>query len=176
VTAGVTQTNPPNGEFFTGSAACPAGEVLLGGGFDADRLAGTFNVITSRPNSTASGWDVKLKIISPFGGTADFSSVFSGALDSWRRGQDEAREALAHSGFPSFLSGLAPHGPGGSGITPKESGKLQKAVRKEIAASDRAKRASLVLKAAIDDLKTPPTPPAQSPEALAEGVYALCGA
>src|SRR3954454_8395093 len=35
VSAGVTQTSPPDGEFYAGTAFCPKEEVLLGGGFDA---------------------------------------------------------------------------------------------------------------------------------------------
>jgi hypothetical protein len=176
VQAAVTQTTPPDGEFYTGSVSCPAGQVLLGGGFDADRLAGTFNVITSRPNADATGWDVKLKLTFPFGGTADFAGVFGGLLDRWREENERARAALAHSGIQGLLDAFRAHGPGGAKPTTKEVEKVRKAVGKAMVQSNSSKRAGTRLSAALKDLETPPQPPTQPATAAGEGVYALCGA
>ena len=176
VNAAVTQTNPPDGEFYAGSAACPAGELLLGGGFDADRLAGTFNVITSRPNADATGWDVKLKITFPFGGTANFGSLFGAALDRWREENERARAALANSGIQGLIDAFRAHSAGGATPTTKEVTKIRKAVGKAMAQSESSKRAGTRLAGVIKDLSAPPHPPKQPATAAGEGVYALCGA
>jgi hypothetical protein len=176
VMAAVKQDSPPDGVSYSGTASCTKDEVLLGGGFDADRLAGTFDVVTSRPNADATGWDVKLRLTFPFGGTATFGSSFGHLLDDWRAANERTQEALAHSSFQALLDALRGHGPGGSQVTTKEVAKVRKAVGKAMARSDSSKRASTKLAAVVKDLTTPPHPPTQPPAAAGEGVYALCGA
>jgi hypothetical protein len=161
VNAAVTQTTPPDGEFYAGTASCPAGEILLGGGFDADRLAGSFNVITNRPNVEVRGWDVKLKITSPFGGTAQIGDLFE-SFRRWRDANERAQQELVRAALQRLFDSLSGRGPGGSQVTPKEASRVKKAVDKTVALNKTSKRASTALEGVVKDLTGPKTLPAEA--------------
>ena len=171
VSAAVTQVAPES-TTFAGSATCPNGEVLLGGGFDTERLPGAFDVIASRPSVKVRGWDVKLRYTSPIGGTG-LSSIMD-ALERFQARMAEAQAEAVRQGLPSFLEALRHLGPQGSSVTGKEETRIRKAVSKTKQATNGAVRASKALGSAIEKFPSE-TPPAGA-AVPGEGVYALCGA
>jgi hypothetical protein len=175
VSAAVTQTDPPDGAAYAGTATCPAGEVLLGGGFDADELVGTFDVVASRPSVDVRGWDVKLRLTAPIFGVRGIPGVpdLLHLLNQWRHDNEQTQEALAHFGFQALLDAFRHSGLGGTTVTGKEATKIAKAVGKGQARADTSKRASKALGAAID--KSDPTTTPTLPGPVAQGAYALCG-
>lgn len=170
VSAAVAQVSPDSAT-YAGSATCPVGEVLLGGGFDADRLPGAFDVIASRPSGKARGWDVKLRWTSPLGGNG-LSGILD-ALDAFQRRLAEAQLEAARHGLPSFLDALGHLGARGHALTGKEETTIRKAVTKTKQATNAAVRASKHLGGAISKFPSETPPTAAAP---GEGVYAVCGA
>lgn len=165
VTAALTETADFD---FAGTASCPAGRILLGGGFELDTLNEGFNVVTSRPSADARGWDVSVKRQPGYVSSAKVRAALSGALGGYLRAvarTDEADRALA-----AALGGIFNlHGPGGAKVTTKEGTKLTKAVKK---ARERSKASSAAGKQAVQALSGLHEAPV--PAAVPKA-YALCG-
>jgi hypothetical protein len=165
VTATLTETPERD---FAGTASCPAGRILLGGGFELDTLNEGYDVVTSRPSADVRGWDVTVKRRPGYVSSAEVGAALRGALDSYLRAAartDEGERALARA----FGGIFNLHSPGGAQVTTKERAKLTKAVKQ---AGKRDKASSAAGKRAAKELnglhETPV--PVAGPKA-----YALCG-
>jgi hypothetical protein len=167
VTATLTATAERD---FAGTATCPAGSILLGGGFELDTLGEGFDVVTSRPSADVRGWDVTVKRRPGYVSNAEVAAALRGALDGYLRAAartEEGERALAHA------LGLVFHvrSPGGASVSGKERTKIDKAVK----TAGKRSKASIVAGTraakALGGLKETPAPGAPAAKA-----YAVCGA
>jgi hypothetical protein len=161
----------PNAERdYAGTATCPAGTILLGGGFELDTLGEGFDVVTSRPNVEVRGWDVVVKRRPGYISQAEVAAALRRAFELINPANQASQEAAA-AALRRFRLSLGIGGPGGVKLTKKEQTAIGKAVTKAGTetkeATEAAKEASDVVKGLIEA----PAPPATAPRA-----YALCGA
>jgi len=167
VTATLTATADRD---FAGTATCPAGRILLGGGFELDTLGEGFDVVTSRPSVEVRGWDVTVKRRPGYVSNSEVAAALRGALDRYLRAAAQSEDGVR--ALARAFGGLFNlHGPGGAQVTTKERAKLAKAVK---SAGKESKEASAAGKLAAKELRGLDETPV--PGAPAAKAYAVCGA
>ncbi len=153
---------------FAGTASCPAGRILLGGGFELDTLTEGYDVVTSRPSADVRGWDVTIKRRPGYVSSAEFGGFLRGLLGDYL--DAAARSEEANGILAAALGGLFNlHGPGGAKVTTKEGTKLMKAVKKARKLSKASSAAGKRASQELNGLQETPVPVA-GPKA-----YAVCG-
>jgi hypothetical protein len=162
-----------SGPDIAGTAVCPAGTILLGGGFELGTVVEGFDVASSAPTGDMRGWYVMVKRRPGFISGAEIGDAFqrfmNGLLPSLEENEEAQREAVralgAMFGIPS---------PGGARVTSKEQKKLTRTVKKVVSESKQMAAATEVALSAAAKLGAGPAVPAPAPtDAKA---YAVCGA
>jgi hypothetical protein len=155
---------------YSGTAMCPAGTILLGGGFELDVLGEGFDIVTSRPDVTVRGWDVTLKRRPGYVSSSELAGIVRDVLGGLP--DLAAAAAAAAAALQNFRDGFSLPGLGGARLTKKEQARIGRAVKKAVVDSREALEDAKAVRLRLQGLPTGPViPPEADPKA-----YALCGA
>jgi hypothetical protein len=160
-------------EVYGATVSCPAGRVLLSGGFDLGPHAENYDVAASKPVAVGGvphAWDgrfaLKPAIIRERAVADTLLANFRSYVPDLTQSEEEGTRQLR-----ALFRGLIPSGLGGKDLSAKERNRIAKGIKGLSADDGRLRGSALTTSNAINNLLTFARP-ATIPEAA---VFALCG-
>jgi hypothetical protein len=158
---------------YGATATCPAGRLLLSGGFDLGSHADNYDIAASKPvvvGGAPRAWEGRFALKPAIIREREISDTLLGAFNSYL-GRSSASEEEGRRALAGLFGGFLPGGAGGGNLTRKERKKIATGIEKLHGDDVRLGRASTRTRTAIEDLLAF-APPTTIPEAA---VFALCG-